>query len=419
MDGVDELVLVGLSQRTAPVDVRERYAVAPEDAPGLLVQLASTDTFDEAFVLSTCNRTEVLVACPDGDVGANALRSSVFRNLDVAHGYTFRGLHAVMHLFRVASGLDSLVVGESEILGQIKRGLEVADERGTLGSYLRPLLTQALVVGKRARTETSIGEGSLSIARVGIEVAARALGRFEGRSAVVVGAGETGLLAARHLTAQRVARIALLNRTLERATDAAKELGGHVAPGGLEALASELVRADIAVVCVDGSRPLVTTESFDRRALARRDQPLIILDLSVPRGVETAVGEMDGLIVYDLDALLPIVEENRAGRDAAAEEVTAILVAEVHKYLSLRTFANFSPAIEGLKVRFSGAREELIDRVTRGQATARELELAHALEKHLLGLALGQMKESARHSRSEAALDREYRRFLDELSRGS
>lgn len=415
MDPVDELVLVGLSQRTAPLDVRERYAVAPDDAPALLEQFAGADTFDELFLLSTCNRTEALAACPDGAAGEAALKSGLFRNLGPGETYTFRGVHAVMHLFRVAAGLDSLVVGESEILGQIKRALETAESSGAIGGVLRPLLTQSLAVGKRARKETSIGEGSLSVARVGLEVASRALGRFDGRDSVVVGAGETGLLAAKHLTASGVRRIALLNRTTDRAIAAAAELGPHVEPLGLESLTEELSRADIAVICVDASRPVVTADTFDRRRMARRDQPLVVLDLSVPRGVDVAVDGIDGVIVYDLDALLPIVEEHRAGRDAAADEVAGILVAEVHKYVSLRTFANFSPAIEGLKSRFDAAREELIDRVTDGQATARELELAHALERQLLALALSQMKESARYSRSEAALDREYRRFLDEL----
>ncbi|QDV09930.1 Glutamyl-tRNA reductase [Planctomycetes bacterium Poly30] len=415
METLEDLVLVGLSQRTAPVAVRERYAVTPEDACDVVRQLVASDAIDEAAVISTCNRTEVVASGPDGSAAIALIRSTVLRNIDEAHVYMFTGIRAVMHLFRVAAGLDSLVLGESEILGQIKRGYEISKEANCLSTLLEPLLTQSLIVGKRARSETSIGLGSLSVARVGLEVAARALGRYTGRSATIVGAGETGLLAAKHLLDAGVSRLTILNRTLDRAESAAVGLGPNVEAAGLDALTERLSRADIGVVCVDGTSALITPKSLDQRYLSRRDQPLILLDLSVPRAVDPAVADLDGVIVYDLDALLPIIEENKQGRAAAAEEVASILVTEVHKYLSLRTYARFTPAIHGLKESFREERERIIDRVTSGQATPRELELAHAMEKHFLGLALGQLKESARHTRSEAALDRAYRRFVDDL----
>lgn len=415
MDSVDDLVLIGLSQRTAPVAVRERYAVSPEDAGTLLRQLVAEEAIDEAVVVSTCNRTEAAAIGPDGARAAALLRSALFRNIDEKHLYEFRGVHAVMHLFRVTSGLDSLVLGETEILGQVKRSFECAVAAGSAEGDLRPLYMQALNVGKRARNETSIGDGSLSVARVGLEVAARALGRFDGRTAMVLGAGETGILACKHLLSSGVAKILLVNRTLERAEAVAAELGDRVTPLPLDQLGASLDAADLGVVCVDGAPDLVGPDSLNRRALSRRDQPLVLLDLSVPRAVDTAIAALDGVLVYDLDALLPIVEENRTGRSAASEEVDAILVGEVHKFLSLRTYANFSPAIEELRTRFAEERETLIDHVTSGGATARELELAHAMEKRLLGLALSQMKESARYAQSEAALDRAYRRFVEGL----
>lgn len=416
MDVVEDLVLVGLSQRTAPIAVREQYAVSPEDASEVVRQLVSADAIDEAAVISTCNRTEVIASGPDGAAAIALIRSTLLRNIGEEHVYVFSGVRAIMHLFRVAAGLDSLVLGESEILGQIKRSYEDAKRAGATSKLLEPLLTQALVVGKRARSETSIGLGSLSVARVGLEVAARALGRFRGRRAAIVGAGETGYLAARHLLEAGIGQLSILNRTLERAQAAAAELGPSVEAHGLDAMAYELSNADIGVVCVDGTSSLVGPSSLDRKALARRDQPLVLLDLSVPRAIDPAVAQLDGVIVYDLDALLPIIEENKQGRTAATEEVATILVTEVHKYLSLRTYASFTPVIHGLKESFREERERTIDRVTGGQATPRELELAHAIEKHFLSLALGQLKESARHTQSEAALDRAYRRFVADLT---
>ncbi|MEC8496075.1 MAG: glutamyl-tRNA reductase [Planctomycetota bacterium] len=415
METIDDLVLVGLSQRTAPVAVRERYALQPEDAPGLLRQLVGDGGLDEAVVLSTCNRTEALALGGDGAESIARLKAALFRNIDAGHLYEFRGLRAVMHLFRVTSGLDSLVLGETEILGQIKRAFETARGAGAAGQVLAPLLTQALSVGKRARNETSISEGSLSVARVGLEVASRALGQYDGRTATVIGAGDTGVLATRHLLDAGAARVHLLNRTPERAVEAATELGDRVTPASLDRMDALLDAADIGVVCVDGAADLIGVNTFDRRKLGRRDQPLVLLDLSVPRAVQPDVGELDGVLLYDLDALLPIVEQNRSGRAQAMEDVGTILVSEVHKFLSLRMYANFSPAIEELKDLFDREREGLLDRVTGGQATPRELELAHAMEKKFLWLALEQMKQGARHTRSEEALDRAYRRFIDEL----
>lgn len=415
MDTIEDLVLVGLSQRTAPTALRDQYTVSPEDAAGLLRQLVAGEDLDEAVVVSTCNRTEVTAHSRDGERAIARLHEAVFRNAPEGAIYAHRGVRAVMHLFRVAAGLDSLVLGESEILGQVKRGFECAEAADAVGRTLRPLFTQALVVGKRARNETPIGEGSLSVARVGVDVAARVLGRFEGRAAAVVGAGETGLLATRHLLARGVRSVSLINRTLERAEDAAGECGERVTAHGLDELGPCVQAADLAFFCVDNAPDLVRPSTFDRRALAKRDQPLVLIDLSVPRAVSVDVRSLDGVLSYDLDALLPIVEEHRTGREAALEEVGSILVGEVHKFLSLRTYASFSPAIDELRSRFTSEREAIIDRVTGGQATPRELELAHAMEKQLLGLALGQMKESARHARSEDALDRLYRRFVDEL----
>ena len=411
MHTIEDLVLVGMSQRTAPVAVRERYAVSAEDARAMLGQLTSGDLVEEGVILSTCNRTEVLASTSDGARGAATLRGALFRNAEEQHVYCFRGIEAIMHLFRVAAGLDSLVLGETEILGQLKRSIDA----GVTGRLLTPLYEQAIAVGKRIRRETSIGEGSLSVARVAIEVAARAIGRFDDRRAVVVGAGETGLLAARNLTAAGIGSLCLMNRTPERSAEAAAQLGGAVRSTGLDGLAEEFQAADLAVVCVDGVEPLVTRAGLDRKALAKRDQPLVILDLSVPRAVAADVATLDGVLVYDLDALLPVVEEHRAGRVKAAEEATPLLIGEVHKFLSLRTFAAFTPAIEELKSGFAEERERLLDRITEGQASARELELAHAMERQLLHLALSQLKESARQTQSTAALERAYLRFGEGL----
>lgn len=408
MDTLVDLHLIGFSHRTAPVAVREQYAVRPGELQRHLEDLVGDEGVHEALVLSTCNRTEVLV------LGSfERVRRQLFRNLPDPHLYRYQGLQAVIHLFRVAAGLDSLVLGETEILGQLRRAYEDAREAGATGKLFDALLPQALRVGKRVRSETEVGLGTLSVARVGIDMARRVFGSFENVRALVVGAGQTGLLVARHLTGERVRSLAFANRSLERAREAAAELGGTAL--GLDGLPAALREADLVVTCVDGG-PALRVDQLDRRHLARRDRPLLVVDLSVPRAVEEGVADLEGVIAYDLDDLEPVVAENRSSRDAAAaEEATTILVAELHKFASLRTYASFSPVIAELRRRFDEVREATLDAVAGEHASPRELELAHELERRLLDVALAQMKAGARSTRSEESLDREYRRFLENL----
>jgi glutamyl-tRNA reductase len=410
------LTLVGLSHRTAPLEVRERYVVSGADLSGCLAAIAGIPGVDEAFVLSTCNRTEALVAGDPGSDPAPSLRAHLFRNLPDDQVYVWRGVHALIHVFRVASGLDSMVVGESEVLGQMKRGFDSAQEAKTLGPLLRALLPQALHVGKRVRAETAVGKGTLSVARVAVDVASQAFGRFERCRAVVVGAGETGMLVARHLEERGLRSIVFANRTVERAREAAAELGGEAS--GLESLPSLVARADVVVTCIEGSGCELGAASFDRRALKRRDRPLLAIDLSVPRAIERDVGKLPNVLLYDLDDLQRVVAKNRRGRDGALEESSGILVAELHKFLALRAYASFTPAITAMRRRFETVRDEVLDSVAGARSDKKDLEIAHEMCRKLLDVALDHMKEGARATSSEDAIQREYRRFLAGLGAG-
>lgn len=411
MDTLQDLCLVGLSHRSAPVAVRERYAVQPGDARECLEELCRDEAILEATLLSTCNRTEVLVLGKGVDAAAATIRRQLFRNLDEQHLYEHRGVHAVMHLFRVASGLDSLILGESEILAQVKRGLETARLAGTLGEHLQPMLTQALQVGKRMRNETEIGQGTLSVAKVAVDIAHRAFGKFGDKRGLIVGAGETGLLVARHLRDAGIGGLDFVNRTADRAENAAAEFGGTAFR--LDELAAAVAGADLVVVCVDGGAGLVTPAHFAGRR--NRDRPTLVVDLSVPRAVLEAVADLPNLLLYNLDDLEPVVERNRRARGEASVASSEILVAEVHKFLTLRTYAAFSPAIADLRQRYDEVREEIVDEICQEQASPRELQLAHELSKRLLDLSLEKMKEGARRARSEESLDREYQRYLQDL----
>lgn len=416
MDPGSTLTLVGLSHRTAPLAVRERYVVSQADLPACLASLLKVEGVSEAFVLSTCNRTEALVVAPRGTDVSARMRAQLFRNLDVDQTYVYEDVQALIHVFRVAGGLDSVVVGESEVLAQIKRGTEAAQAAQTLGTLLRPLLQQALHVGKRVRTETDLGQGTLSVARVGIDVASRVFGRFEDQRALIVGAGETGVLVARHLRERRIGTLVFANRTIERAQSVAAELGASA--HDLSDLPALIARADIVIACVEGQTATLDVSAFDRRAINRRDKPLLVIDLSMPRAIAPAVAQVDrNLLLYDLEDLSRVVRENEKGRHSAVEGTNEILVTELHKFLSLRTYAAFTPAIAVLRERFERVREEALDAVTGTRSDPKDLQLAHEITRRLLDVALAQMKESARHTRSAESLDREYQRFLESLSR--
>lgn len=413
MDPRFSLTLVGLSHRTASVAVREQYCVSQADVPASLRALKATEGVCEAFVLSTCNRTEVLVIGERGrDLGA-PVRTQVFRNLGMEHLYAYEDVQALIHFYRVASGLDSLVLGESEILGQIKRGMELAQAEKTLGPTLQSLLQQALHTGKRVRTETQVGQGTLSVARVGVEIAARVFGPFQSVSALVVGAGETGVLVARHLKSSGVKDVAFANRTLARAETAAHEFGGKAWP--LELLSEATRTADLVVACVEASEFAVGPAHFDAKAIKRRDRPLLVVDLSIPRSVDPRVAELSNVLLYDMDDLGKVVRENKEGRDLAVEGTAEILVSELHKFLAGRAYAAFGPAIATLRQRFEAVRDEVLDAVAGAKSDPKDVQLAHELTKRLMDVAMVQMKEGARSTRSEEALDREYQRFLDHL----
>ncbi len=413
METVANLFLVGLSHRTAPVAVRERYALDRSRMPEVLARLATLTGVEEVAVVSTCNRTEVVLVARAAVDPIPAAVAIALPGLAVEHTYVHRGLFALIHLFRLASGLDSLVVGESEILAQTKDAFEIARRAGTVGKLLQPLFEQALSAGKRVRSETDLGLGTLSVARVAVGVARQALGALGDRRTLVLGAGETGLLVARHLTSEGARRIDFANRTLEHAQAAATELRGLAFP--LTDLEMALRGADLVFACVDGGEALLRAEHFDRRAIAKRDRPTVVIDLSVPRAVSAEVRALTGVLAFDLDDLGPVVQRNLAARAVAIERCDEILVGEVHKFLALRTYAAFSPAIAALHERFGELRDHVLDKIAGARAEPREVQLVHELTRKLLDAALDQMKESARRARSEEYLDAEYQRFLESL----
>jgi glutamyl-tRNA reductase len=401
-----ELLLVGLSHHTAPVELRERVAFA-EDALEDAVRRAAALGEGEALLLSTCNRVELYLAPSTG--GMDLLRSRVEHFFATAGGvpmeqltqhlYARDGLEAVRHLFRVAASLDSMVVGEPQILGQVKSAFTTARRAGTVGATLERTVQRAFAVAKRVRTETAVARASSSIAAAGVELARHIFGELEGKAVLLLGAGKMADLAARHLRAAGCRRLIVLNRTLARAEELARRIGGEAHPW--EELEVELTHADIVLCSTGATRPVVERELVQRVMRARRGRWLCFIDIAVPRDVAEEVGRLDNVYLYDVDALTQLVDENLADRRREAEAAEQIVVEEIERFSSIERSLGVVPTIKVLRERFLGvAREEAertLGRLQRvNEADRREVHaMAEAIVNKLLHHPLTTLKREA------------------------
>lgn len=338
MAAASDILLIGVSHAGTPLAQRERCAVAAADLGGRCRELKERTGARECCVISTCNRTEVLLA-GGTEATVSVLRSEVFAGIDGVHEYT--GLEALFHLYRVAAGLESQVLGETQILAQLRESTAAARSAGTLGDTLGAALEGADKAGRRVRAETAIGEGTLSIARAAIQLAQKVVGSFDAKQALVIGCGSTGRLAAQCLTDAGARGILCANRSRGPADELAAEIGGSA--HSLEELPSLLARADVTLVAVDAPEPVVSVGHF--RDFPRRQHPLVLLDISVPRGVDPAIRRQNDVFLADMDDLQSVVRSSRRGRRKAAEDAALILVAEVDKFVQRQALHTLKPRV--------------------------------------------------------------------------
>ena len=330
------LVAVGLSHRTATLELREQAALTEPAARALLGDLRAMPSVSAAAVLSTCNRTELyaIAAAPDAvEVlrGALAARGRLSAEAVAAAGFVNSGAPALEHLFRVAAGLDSMVVGEAEIQHQVRRAAALAADEGTLAPDLDEVFRHALAAGRRVRRQTDIGRGAVSTASVCVQLAHRALGDLRGRRALVLGAGSMASAAARALRRNGLGEIDVANRTPAAARRLADDLGGRGV--GLAGLAAELARADLVVACTGAPAPVLRRREAARAVRVRRGRPLVCIDLAMPRDIEPAVASLDGVVLLDADDLRLTADANLADRALEARRGEAIVAAEVARCL--------------------------------------------------------------------------------------
>ncbi len=364
-----QLIGLGTSHTNAPADIRDALAMDPADTAALIAQIReATDCISEVVVLSTCHRTELYASVTDIEKGPRALRSAVTARKKVDYfengKYTVsrEGRDAAQHLFRVACGIDSLMIGEPQILGQVKDALSLAERNSSCGVLLNRLFHAAVQAGKRARTETAIGRGAVSIAYAAVEMARKVFGNLTHKNVLILGAGETGKLAALHLRDTSPQRITVMNRTFTKAELLAAEVGGVALQ--IDQLQSALGDADVVVTATAADKPLITTDIVERITKSRARRPMLIVDIASPRDVDPAVGALSNIFLYDLDALQIIVDQNRAARSKEIPKIEHIVNDELDRFFEWYGTLEVIPTVRSLRRTFA----EIGEREARRQA---------------------------------------------------
>jgi len=363
---MERLFVAGLSHHTAPLAVREQLALDEDKLREIVSDLVGRGTCAEIMILSTCNRVEVYSVA---DVPGEA-RSAAFRQMGAQRGiglrtlepllYTHGGVEAVQHAFRVASSLDSMVLGEPQILGQVKDAFALAQACRTVGPVLHSLMSQAFAVAKRVRTDTEVGRHAVSVSFAAVELARKIFGGLDGRSVLLVGAGEMGELAARHLVEEGTLPVYVANRTWARAEALARDLAGTAVP--FEELLPVLAQVDIVITSTAAPEPIIRAAEVERVLHARRGRPLFLIDIAVPRNVEPAVNALDGVFVYDVDDLRSVVEANLRERHRQAQRAEALVEREVTKFAARLRDLEVVPTIVSLREKLEEIRRAEVAR---------------------------------------------------------
>ncbi|MBI3492135.1 MAG: glutamyl-tRNA reductase [Acidobacteria bacterium] len=397
------LLLVGVSHRTAPVEVRERVDFQARGVADALAALAARGSTREAVVVSTCNRAELYVACDDVAPTRDDLVRFVgdFHGLaqaDLApHLYAVSDLDAARHLFRVAAGLDSLVVGEPQILGQVKEAHTAATEAHTVGPVLNRLFHGSFAVGKRVRAETGLGAGAVSVSYAAVALARKIFGDLTGRSVLVVGAGEMGKLTALHMKSQGVHHMTIVSRTMAHAARTAEAIGGASAAPWDE-LDAALGASDIVITATGAAAPILTKAHLESVMRPRRSRPLFIIDIALPRGVEAAADEIEQVFLYNIDDLQVTVRENLARRASEMVRAEAIVAEEIEKFGAWFRSRGAIPTVVALRQRFDAIRRAELERLDfklsalPPEARTRVDEITHLIVEKLLLTPTEQLK---------------------------
>src|SRR5712692_670963 len=400
-----KLLITGVSHKTAPVEIRELLAFSDTALPAALSQLKSREGVSEALILSTCNRVEVVVTSDDGvdlqsEVGAFLVET---RQASIASLgpclYHHEGREAIHHLFRVAASLDSMVVGEPQILGQLKAAYAVAKAHGTICGVLDNVLSRAFGVAKRVRSETGIGQMAVSISYAAVELARKIFGSLDGKTVMIVGAGKMSELSARHLRRSGASHIFVTNRTYERAIELAKLFAGT--PVEYTRFLSLLPEVDILITSSGAPHYILQKAEMQHVIAVRRNKPMFLIDIAVPRNIAPNVNEVDNVFLYDIDDLQGVVTANLREREKEAGHAEGIIAQEVDRMLARLKAQDIAPAIVSLRGQLEEIRVAEIAKMRSklGPLTAQQQEALDALTRGIINkIAHGPVSELKRQA---------------------
>jgi glutamyl-tRNA reductase len=357
-------VVIGVNHQTAPIEVREQFAISEARLPEAVQCLATYPGVEEGMIVSTCNRVEMLARTTNGSTDLHGFLRQ-FYGFDPEpyrkYLYEHRERDAVRHVFRVASSLDSMIVGEPQILGQVKEAYATARAIGAVNSQLDALLTRSFAVAKRVRNETAVATSAVSIASVAVDLAKKIFGDLQGKSVYLVGAGKMCELAARHLFAHGAKQIYVANRTYERAAALAKKFNGQAVP--FEKLYETVPNADIVISSTGAPHSIFHKEHGEKFLSQRRNRPMFFIDIAVPRDIDPELNKLDGIFLYDIDDLQQMVSSHIADRKSEADRAEAIVQLEVDKFESRLQTLDVVPTIVSLQEHLETVRQAEIDRV--------------------------------------------------------
>jgi len=409
----ESIVIIGVNHKTAPVAVREKLAFSG-DCAGPLLTLMNIEGCQECCFLSTCNRVEVIFVASDPAAAAVAVRGFLFAKSGLAdaeaqqYSYLYQGMDAVDHLYHVATSLDSMVVGEPQILGQLKQAYREALEQKTTGVILNRLLHKSFSVAKRVRTETNIGGSAVSISYAAVQLAKKILGNLQDKSVLLVGAGEMAELAAEHLVRQGIGRVIVANRTVERAVKLAQRFNGTAV--GLAELTTQLAEVDILVSSTGATDLILTKDQVKPLMRQRKNRPLFLIDIAVPRDLDPELNDLDNVYLYDIDDLKNVVDVNKAEREKEALRAEGIVAEEVVKFGQWLEGMELAPTITAIRQKANAIREAEVAKTMVALKSLSENErrsvemLANAIVNKLLHEPMVFLKNSDPHDNPQLKL---------------
>lgn len=402
------LITLGLNHKTAPLDLRERLAFTPQTLPEALNSLHRLEGVEEAAILSTCNRTELYCTVSNKDDQTLIDWFCKYHGLDASNVSNYLYIHdhedTIRHAMEVASGLDSMVLGEPQITGQMKEAYAKASQQGTMGRLLGKLFQHAFTVAKQVRTDTEIGSSPVSVAFAAVSLAKQIFGELNESTALLIGAGETIELTARHLHSQKIKHMIVANRSLDRAEKLAAEYGGDAIQ--LQHIGDHLHRADIVIASTASPLPVLGKGTVERALKTRKRKPIFMVDLAVPRDVEPEVGKLDDVYLYAVDDLQEVIDENLQSRQAAAEQARDIIADEVHHFLSWQRSLESVDIISELRTHTQGMSQEVLNKALKqlsaGQSAEEALRfLAHTLTNKFLHHPCTSLRKASENNKHE------------------